>query len=285
MRYPSVKYASGNKEIWREVLTDLQKKGHTIKSISNLIGSDFGHQLYSNQGLNLESLTKLEQIYGKKIDNLAIYTKGERISRSLQGLEIEGDFEINVNLAEIFGIILGDGGLSEKTLAIYCNSNNMDYFNYVYHILSNHFVWDIKKYFRKTSNAAELKIHSKYLVRRLIALGLHIGDKKELQVSVPEWIKQNRQYAIACAKGLIDTDGCIYFENKKNNIRYINIHFTNKSQPLLEFMEEFCADNDIDYSRTEFRIYIRSQKSVKKFLAIVQPRRMIYKNVKLTDFK
>ena len=90
-------------------------------------------------------------------------------------------------------------------------------------------------YFKGNGNCVLLIAGSKTIVNELIRIGLKSGDKIKNQVDVPNWIKDNMGYSIACIKGLIDTDGCIFIDNRDR----IGISFTNKSKPLLTFFEMF----------------------------------------------
>lgn len=48
-------------------------------------------------------------------------------------------------------------------------------------------------------------------------LGLHIGNKLKQGLDIPDWIKSESSYQIACIRGLMDTDGCIFYERHRIN--------------------------------------------------------------------
>jgi len=48
-------------------------------------------------------------------------------------------------------------------------------------------------------------------------IGLVLGNKVKQQIDIPEWIKSNNNFSLACVRGIIDTDGCFY-----TNSHYIN---------------------------------------------------------------
>ena len=90
------------------------------------------------------------------------------------------------------------------------------------------------------------------------------------QVSVPDWISKNPKFKIGCIRGLIDTDGGVFMLKTGN----INVNLTNGSDPLLDFFENFCKENDIHCTReTEHRPQVRIKRinDVKKFLDLVKP--------------
>jgi len=79
------------------------------------------------------------------------------------------------------------------------------------------------------------------LYRFLLTKGLKKGNKVKQQVDVPHWIKINKNFSKYCLRGLIDTDGCVYFHKHKTNgcdCLNIGLNFSNRSTPLLKFTYE-----------------------------------------------
>lgn len=72
-------------------------------------------------------------------------------------------------------------------------------------------------------------------------MGIDVGSKVRNQVEVPNWIKNNPDYAKKCLRGLFDTDGCFYVDKHLINKKlYKNpgMNFSNRSVPLLNFFLE-----------------------------------------------
>ena len=66
-----------------------------------------------------------------------------------------------------------------------------------------------------------------------------VGNKVKQQVDVPDWIKGESEYKIACLRGLMDTDGGVFIHRYKVNGKeysYRKICFTSHSIPLLRFV-------------------------------------------------
>ena len=107
------------------------------------------------------------------------------------------------------------------------------------------------------------------------------------QVGIPEWIKSNPKYFIACIRGLIDTDGYLgKYLKRKGKYTYFQYHvgFTNHSIKLLEDFISFCDQFDIPVARTsKFKAIIGSKKGVLKFLKITKPFKLTKANFTLDE--
>lgn len=128
-------------------------------------------------------------------------------------------------LAEFFGIMLGDGGISKYQIKITLNRLTDE--KYIFYVSTL-----IQKLFKINPSVliypddpirksiANIQVSSRELVEYLTKNGLVIGHKLKQKVTVPGWILSNEKFCIACARGLVDTDGCIYtnsyFVNKKS---------------------------------------------------------------------
>ena len=47
--------------------------------------------------------------------------------------------------------------------------------------------------------------------------------KYKQNISIPEWIKNNRKYSISCLRGLIETDGSIYIDRGYRMVNFVTI--------------------------------------------------------------
>lgn len=151
-------------------------------------------------------------------------------------------------LAEFFGIMIGDGGIGNPWQAIITLNSiaDKDYSAFLIDLCERLFgiVPAVRK--RKNCNALVHVLTSISLVDFLIENGLKRGDKIKAGLSIPGWILAKREYRIACIRGLMDTDGCIYIhKHKVADKRYQNIglNFCSYSPALIsqfkEIFEEF----------------------------------------------
>ncbi|TFG25849.1 MAG: hypothetical protein EU532_11225 [Promethearchaeota archaeon] len=201
------------------------------------------------------------------------------------------NLEKDKKLAEIFGIILGDGNLSKNGNTITIKLNIIKEPRYVNYVMALS-----REIFKKNPNiqnlpnnqAIQLRINSKELVRKLVLLGLQKGDKVKNQVGVPEWIKINRDFCKGCLKGLLDTDGSIFPVISEKTIK---MNFKNNSKPLVNDFKYMCEILDIRVSKiiegiTDsfrdkkfkfYKVHIGAKDQVAKFLYLVKPMKWEYR--------
>lgn len=148
-------------------------------------------------------------------------------------------------LAELFGIILGDGGInSDHQVVITLNKeNDKKYIQFVSKLIRKIFglLPAIYKYRSPTcKKVVGVTINSTAVVEFLLRKGLKKGSKVRHQIDAPDWIKNNIEFSKSCLRGLIDTDGGVYYHrHNSHGYRHFNIGlcFTNMSLPLLNFVE------------------------------------------------
>lgn len=144
-------------------------------------------------------------------------------------------------LAEFIGIILGDGGISQRQLTVTLHSvDDKEYGVFVKNLIEQLFAVPVSVRSRKDGAVTNYVVSRTALVRFCIeVLGLKSGDKVKNQIDVPDWIKQSKSYSIACLRGLVDTDGSIFthkYNVRGKSYRYKKIGFTSRSKPLLRFV-------------------------------------------------
>lgn len=185
--------------------------------------------------------------------------------------------EYSKDLAEFMGILLGDGHLSSQQWSITINSiADKDYLPYVKKLTKKLFKFDPRVFKKKDCNAYVIYGGGKESIRFFQKQGLSIGNKIKLQVDVPEWIKKNINFRIACLRGLIDTDGGIFIHKYKVNNKiysYTKLSFVNRSIPLIDFvyttlnMLELHAKQALQHESK--RVWLYNHNDVKNYLKIV----------------
>lgn len=154
-------------------------------------------------------------------------------------------------LAELFGIILGDGGInSNHQVVITLNSeNDKQYSLFVSRLIKK--IFGLKPFFYKYHSPSCKKvvgvtINSTAVVEFLLKRGLLKGSKVKHQIDVPNWIKNKATFSKSCLRGLMDTDGGVYYHRHiSNGCKCLNIGlcFSNKSLPLLSFVKDVLSAN------------------------------------------
>lgn len=139
-------------------------------------------------------------------------------------------------LAEFIGIVLGDGGITKYQVKVTVNSKtDRAYAYFIRRLIKELFGISASFSFEK-KNTMNVVASSKNLVDFLSACGLGTGNKVRRQVDIPGWIMKRNDLMRACLRGLVDTDGSIYFHThitKGIKYRHIGLVFTNSSFPLL----------------------------------------------------
>lgn len=152
----------------------------------------------------------------------------------------------SIDLAELVGILLGDGGITPTQITIAVNSiADKNYVPFIKNLLRKLFKFSFKSFKKNDCNAVTIYVNSVFLVDYLTKIGLRPGNKVKLQVGVPDWIKISRQYRIACLRGLMDTDGGVFLHKYRVNGNlyvYKKICFSNRSIPLLNFVYRTLLD-------------------------------------------
>lgn len=142
-------------------------------------------------------------------------------------------------LAEFIGILLGDGGIrGDHQVTISFNTKtDKKYANYIQEVIGKLFGFSSSIYSRKGTNGADIVISSKNLVEFLANENiLKKGNKITNQIDIPKWVTENRNCKISCLRGLMDTDGGIYYHEYKVNGRkykYPRLSFRSSSEPLV----------------------------------------------------
>ncbi|MBS3104955.1 hypothetical protein J4234_01740 [Candidatus Woesearchaeota archaeon] len=190
--------------------------------------------------------------------------------------------EKSERLAELVGIILGDGNLHAykkgKDVGTYSLRIAGNYIkdyeyltNYVANLCKDLFMVKPRTYKQPNVNCIYLIIDGRLIVDFLIEIGLKHGNKIKSQVTIQNWIKENDAYLKACIRGLIDTDGCIY-EMLPHWPGLFQINFENRNITLLRDTREALINlgyhpSKICGKRTVFgtKIYISRKEEIKRF--------------------
>ena len=179
----------------------------------------------------------------------------------------------DTSLAELVGILFGDGGIGNKWQVI-ISLNSIADLDYSYHVSDLiERLFGLTPSIRKRPNQNTLVIacSSINLLHFLLSKGVVNGDKVSQGFSTPEWISKNPNFKKSFIRGLIDTDGCLYIH--KHTVRgkeYNNLGlcFTSYSKKLLSSVASILEEFDIKphISNQNRSIYLYSYKSVLKYL-------------------
>ena len=164
------------------------------------------------------SLLKLSStLKAKRVWNFSKWQKERRRFLINQYKELSRD----INLAELIGIILGDGNLSRmprtENLRIICNSKDTTYIRHISELIAKIFHKAPSIINRKSEHATVISLYQCRISNRL---ELPCGNKIKNNICMPSWVFLNNLYTSKCLKGLFETDGCFY-EEKDNYTQVI----------------------------------------------------------------
>src|SRR3989338_9786703 len=178
----------------------------------------------------------------------------------------------SIELAEFIGIVLGDGGITKKQVTITVHKIDDEYYaKYIKKLIKKLFSINPACYIRK--NVFKIVISRSKLVKALLKMGLHMGNKVKHQIDVPIWIKKSNMFSKACLRGLFDTDGCFYIDRHKYKDKiYLNcgINFTNRSLPLLNFFKSNLTKTKLNPTqKTDFSVFLRREEDVLSYFKVI----------------
>lgn len=179
------------------------------------------------------------------------------------------------SLAEFFGIMLGDGGINNSWQANITMNSIADagYVFYIEKLIQDLFGVSPAIRKRKTRNAVVISTASTTLVDFLVEKGLPRGNKLKNGVRIPDWILKRRPYLVACVRGLMDTDGCLFIHFHKmagKSYKNIGLCFTSYSSKMLgQVAGAFEEFGIIPHIGTQGRnIYLYRADAVAKYLKV-----------------
>ncbi len=194
------------------------------KKLCNLSGENFDKEI----------IKKLDDYWGR--------SKGGRNSRgSTINLKVSNN---KIALAELIGIILGDGninlykkgkkvGVYQTKIAGHYKKDKEYHLNYIKPLCKSLFNLKVKESIDPKDNERFLFLSSKELIEFFKKHGLEPGNKITNQLTIPKWIFKKEPYLKVCLRGLIDTDGSV-FRMSKEDPKLIRINFVNLNHTLLK---------------------------------------------------
>jgi DNA-binding transcriptional regulator WhiA len=210
-----------------------------------------------------------ETMKGRGLDNFKSWRDDMKklgvIKNEYPALEKNGD------LAELIGMILGDGYIAKfprtDLLTIACNSEDIE--------LIERYASIVKRVFDKQptlpkmrkENCIQIKIYQKKIAERL---GLPYSPKKDKEFPIPRWILKEKQYILRYLRGLYEAEGsfCVHlptstykllFSNRNDsllkNVMYclkllgFHPHFSSHQVQLSRKAEVYAAKEMIQFRR------------------------------------
>jgi len=183
------------------------------------------------------------------------------------------------DIAEMIGIILGDGGIYLDKFGKYqtnvaFNKNEIQYLMYVKTLFESN--TDYKFYISELKDEFLLRNNSVFIGTYLLRLGMIEGNKTKSKVKIPSWVFKRKGFICSCVRGLFDTDGCIY---RKYGV-YAQIQFKFACKELTESIRKALLSlkfnptrmmEEHHNSKIAWKFYLTRQKEIDLFFRVIKP--------------
>lgn len=170
---------------------------------------------------------------------------------------------------------MGDGGINNPWQAnITLNATTDAFFiPYVVSLCEKLFGTTPAVRKRKGRNAIVVSLASTSVVDFLVKNGLPRGDKIKNGLRIPSWVLSSRKNKLACVRGLVDTDGCLYIHKHRVSgkiYKNIGLCFTSASPALIYQVAAIFEENGIipHISGTGRDIYLYRKEVVRKYISV-----------------
>ncbi len=236
------------------------------------------YKLYVIQNKTIGEIGKIldisEQTVFQRLRKLGIKSRPELKKNYLlkKRTDIKIPKKYSSELAEFFGIMLGDGKLSKYQVVVNLGIKEMVYADSIVNLIERIFNARPKIAIRKTGYK-DVYLGSLDLTNWLKKEGL-VYNKVLSQVDAPKWIFKQKEFMEGFIRGFFDTDGSVY------KLRWgMQISFTNKSLPLLKSIRNMLLYLKYVPSKVSgYKVYITKKAEVRRFFNEVRPRNIKHQN-------
>ncbi len=192
-------------------------------------------------------------------------------------------------LAELVGIILGDGSLYvnrkhqvyQFVITGHIKNDRQYLEKFVLPLLERNFGKKFKIKFSRKSSAIRIRAQGRQIIEDISNLGIPIGNKLKNNVKIPSWIFSSKSLIKSCIRGLVDTDGFVAPITGRN---YSYVWFSSQIPALQESFSKSMEILGIRTSKWGHRvnsapqIYIGSKQMIEKYFNEVGFNNSYHKN-------
>jgi DNA-binding transcriptional regulator WhiA len=187
----------------------------------------------------------------------------------------------------VIGLAIGDGNLSNPNgratrLRITCDKKYPHLTKGIIDSLQSLFPQNKVSIALRKEGCLDVSTYSNHL-EKLLGWKAKGGSKFKQNVSIPAWINRNRKYKINCLRGLIETDGTIYYDRGYKMVMFRTIipklandfYNTVISLGFEPNIYKLKGVKRNKYNLKQRAIYnIRLSKDVKNFLDLIKPEKL-----------
>lgn len=217
---------------------------------------------------------QLGTLEGRHLGGTTSYERRKDKPGDIFELNMILEAEKSVRLAELIGILIGDGCLTKYQMSVALSSLvDLEYAPFVAQLIEDLFGIRPTLSKRNDSNCILITVSSRLLVEFLNRGGVLIGNKIKQNLDIPSWILEDEPYTIACLRGIFDTDGCIFQERHKIKDKvysYPRIAYVSASSCLRVTIRDALFDLGFSPKRRNNRsVNLESFTDVSKYFKII----------------
>jgi len=171
------------------------------------------------------------------------------------------------NLAEIFGVLNGDGHISKTNyeICVVGNLNEEEYYFHLKKLFEQKF--GIPFTLRRERSTFKLRCYSKAISDLLNKKYGFIKGSKINRLKIPEKILTSKNFSKAYIRGLFDTDGGFLIRRKKDPM----IHITSATPNYLKEVKKLLETLGFFVAKGSQKIFIYRKRDVNKFFKEIKP--------------
>lgn len=180
----------------------------------------------------------------------------------LKNKKIYLNFKKDERLAELIGVVLGDGHIQAfprtERLIVSSNSQNIGFIKRYKMLIQNIFGKQPLCMKSKNSSCVRVSIYEKYISKRL---GIAIGNRQKAIFKTPKWILRNKKFLISYLRGLYEAEGSFCTHKPTSTYKFL---FRNKNESLLNSVYESMRSLGFHPHRSKYQIQISKKEEVYK---------------------
>lgn len=205
----------------------------------------------------------------RKIDNFAKWR--DKMKRSGRIPYDYPPFKKNADLAELIGVVLGDGHIGKfprtEALSISSNANNPGFIKRYSDLVEKLFDKKPTLVNYSDENCIKIRIYQKNISKRL---NIPIGAKKKKKMLIPKWIFANKKYLIRYLRGLYEAEGSFCVHKPTYTYKFL---FSNRNGSLLKNVYRALEKLGFHPHRSRDKIQISRKKEVYRCKDLIKFRR------------
>lgn len=170
--------------------------------------------------------------------------------------------EKNGDLAELIGVVLGDGHICIyprcEELRVISNSKNDGFIQRYAGLMEK--IFEKKPYVipSQSANSTKIGFYEKFISKRL---GILPGARKDLKIDVPKWIFKNKEYVVRYLRGLYEAEGSFCVHKQTYTYKFL---FSNRNESMLSNVYDLMKTLGFRPHRSRYQIQISKKEEVYK---------------------